>query len=114
MSKFTHFKDDEVKGLDQELVAMLDWSRGRSGVPFLITSGLRTPEHNETVGGVQDSAHTRGLAVDLRVLNDGDRYKMVQAMLLAGFKRIGIYDKHVHCDRDASLPQNVMWIGVSK
>lgn len=114
MSKFTHFKDDEVKGLDQELVAMLDWSRGRAGVPFIITSGLRTLEHNTTVGGVQDSAHLRGLGVDLRVTDDRERFKMVQAMFLAGFKRIGIYDKHVHCDRDASLEQEVMWTGVSK
>jgi zinc D-Ala-D-Ala carboxypeptidase len=108
-----YFKDAEIEGLDAELVAMLDWARGRSGVPFVITSGKRTPEQNERAMGVDASAHIKGLAVDLRCDNSPDRYKMVQALLLAGFKRIGVYNAHVHVDRDPDLPQEVCWIGVS-
>lgn len=111
--KWTHFTYDEVQGLDTELVAMLDWARGRSGVPFVITCGLRTASQNDKVGGVQDSAHLRGLAVDLSCSDSHDRFRMVQALLLAGFKRIGIYDRHIHADRDSSLPQEVIWVGVS-
>lgn len=107
------FKDSEVQGLDKELCAMLDWARGRATIPFVITCGLRTPEHNDKVGGVQDSSHLRGLAVDMACSDSTARYKMVQALLLAGFKRLGVYDKHVHVDRDESLPQEVMWVGVS-
>jgi len=36
------------------------------------------------------------------------------ALLQAGFRRIGIYDKHIHADIDKTLPQDVMWWGVSK
>ena len=113
LGKFHFFTDEEVVGLDQELVAKLDWARGRAGVPFTITSGLRSPSQNKTVKGVQDSAHLRGLGVDLRVENGSARFKMVQALLLAGFRRIGIYDKHIHADRDETLPQDVIWVGES-
>lgn len=107
------FTDKEVEGLDKELCAMLDWARGRAAIPFNITCGLRTPDHNTTVGGVQDSAHLKGLGVDLACDTASDRFLMVQALMLAGFKRIGVYDKHVHVDRDNSLPQLVMWTGIS-
>lgn len=114
MSKlWTNFDEAEVEGLDKELVAKLDWARSRAGVPFLITSGKRLPDQNDSVGGVKDSAHLRGLAVDLRCSEAGPRFRMVQALLLAGFKRIGVYDRHVHVDLDDTLPQEVMWIGES-
>lgn len=107
------FKPEEIEGLDPELVAKLDWARGRSGVPFVITSGKRSPEENERVMGVDASAHIKGLAVDLRCDNSPDRYKMVQALILAGFRRIGVYNAHLHCDLDTDLPQDVMWQGIS-
>lgn len=107
------FTPEETEGLDGELIAKLDWARGRAGVPFVITSGKRSPEENERVMGVDASAHIKGLAVDLRCSDSESRYKMVNALLLAGFKRLGIYDKHVHADIDASLPQEVIWVGLS-
>lgn len=113
MYKPNFFTEDEVQGLDPEFVAKLDWARGRAGVPFVITSGKRTPEQNERAMGVDASAHIKGLAVDLRCSDSQVRFKMVNALLLAGFKRIGIYDKHVHCDLDPDLPQEVCWVGVS-
>lgn len=113
-SRWHFFSDDEVEGLDTELVAMLDWARGRAGVPFIITSGKRSPEHNESVGGVQDSAHTKGLGVDIRCADGNARFRMITALLLAGFKRIGVYDKHLHVDIDGSLAPEVVWVGVSK
>lgn len=111
--KYTYFTPEEVEGLDAEFVAKLDWARGRSGVPFIITSGKRSPAENERVGGVDASAHVKGLAVDLRCADSQNRFKMMNALLLAGFKRLGIYDKHLHVDLDASLPQEVIWVGVS-
>ena len=107
------FSEQEIQGLDPELVAMLDWARGRAQVPFIITSGKRSDDHNEAVGGVKDSAHTRGLAVDLRCADGNTRYKMLNALFLAGFKRIGVYDKHLHVDIDKTLAPEVVWVGVS-
>lgn len=111
--KPTYFKPEEIEGLDAELVAKLDWARGRSGVPFIITSGKRSPEENERVMGVDASAHMKGLAVDLRCSDSQARYKMLNALFLSGFKRLGVYDKHIHADLDSSLPQEVVWVGLS-
>lgn len=107
------FSASEIIGLDTELVAKLDWARGRAGVPFVITSGKRTPEENERVMGVEASAHIKGLAVDLRCSDSVSRYKMLNALLLVGFKRLGVYDRHVHVDLDPDLPQEVVWVGIS-
>lgn len=112
--RWNYFTDEEVKGLDAELVAKLDWARKRSGAPFIITSGLRTEGSNEMVGGVGNSSHIRGLAVDLKVSDSITRFRMVQALLLVGFKRIGVYNHHLHVDMDSTLPQEVMWLGESK
>lgn len=110
---WAHFKQEEVEGLDTELVAKLDWARGRAGVPFVITSGFRQADSNQQAGGVKDSAHLRGLAVDLSIADSAARFKIVSSLLLAGFKRVGVYDKHCHVDIDPTLPQSVMWIGES-
>ena len=108
------FSDEEVEGLDPKLVQMLDHARGFAHCPFIITSGLRSREHNEAIGGVGDSAHTRGLAVDLRCEGSRTRFRMVSALLLAGFRRIEVADKHLHADIDPDKPQDVMWLGTSR
>src|SRR5690348_14360557 len=39
VSNYKYFSDDEIKGLDLELCAMLDRARGLAGLPFIITCG---------------------------------------------------------------------------
>lgn len=97
-----YFKDSEVQGLDPKLVLMLDDAREFAGIPFVITSGLRTPEHNEMIGGVQDSAHLKGLAVDLRCRNSNERFLIIKGLMEAGFNRIEICANHIHTDIDIS------------
>ena len=111
-NRWVYFKDDEVQGLDTELVASLDLARGKSGVPFIITSGLRTQDQNQECGGVHDSAHMTGNAVDLRCDDSASRFMMVNALIQVGFCRIGLYasDGHLHCDNSKVLPQNVIWV----
>ena len=109
-----YFTDSEVDKLDQRLVDKLDRARNLSGMPFLITSGYRTPDENIQAGGLQDSAHCSGLAVDLRCSDGIQRYKILSALLDVGFKRIGCYDRHIHVDLDETKPQYVIWTGESK
>ncbi len=110
MSNWNNFTDEEAQGLDLELMAMLDMARGKSGVPFIITCGIRTPEQNAALANsVSDSAHLTGHAVDLACEDSGQRFKMLSALLDAGFTRIGIYQKHLHADNDLTKPQGVMW-----
>lgn len=123
MAKWRYFKDDEVAGLDSELVAMLDMARDKAGVPFIITSGLRTPDQNAALrGAASKSAHLAGLAVDIAT-NGDDRLlnSIYRGLVLSGFERIGLYfsidpndpkrliPHHVHCDISKVLPPKVTW-----
>lgn len=108
-----YFKPEEVVGLEKELVDKLNSARHVAGVPFIITSGKRTPESNAGAGGVESSSHISGLAVDLRVSDGSTRFAIVKGLLAAGFNRIGLYDLHCHVDCDTSKPQNVIWVGKS-
>lgn len=109
---YKYFKPSEIIGLKPELVALLDKARGISGVPFSITSGLRTPSQNASAGGVENSAHLLGKAVDIHCPSSVNRLKMVKALLEVGFKRIGIGKDFIHADIGNSsdnLPEDVMW-----
>lgn len=108
------FSDEEIVGLDPKLIELLDAARGYARVPFIIVSGYRSPEHNASIGGVPNSAHTKGKAVDLACTDSHVRMRMVTGLLLAGFRRIEIADKHCHADIDDSLPQDVLIWGKSK
>lgn len=108
--KYRYFSDKEIIGLKPELVKMLDDARHIAGIPFVITSGYRTAEHNAEVDGVENSAHTSGLAVDLRARNSIEHFKITKALLDVGFKRISRkYPNHIHCDIDETKPQNVLF-----
>jgi len=75
--------------IDSELVQKLQSLRDRLGKPIIVTSGYRCPRHNKEVGGVEDSYHTQGLAVDIQSAIDID--KLVSLAEEVGFKGIGIY-----------------------
>lgn len=108
-----YFTEDETRGLKDELIQGLDKARSIAGIPFVITSPVRTLAENQSSGGVEDSSHLQGWAVDLRCSDSSSRYAIVKALLAVEFTRIGIYDKHVHVDCDPTKPSNVIWIGVS-
>lgn len=107
--KYQFFKEDEVKGLMIQFVMLLDAARAKAGIPFIISSGFRTPEANKKAGGAENSAHLRGMAVDLVVNSPADRFKIHEALRDIGFHRIGHYEKHIHVDGDNTLPPNMLW-----
>lgn len=110
-SKYKYFSANEVVGLNHELVVLLDQARGKAGIPFSINSGYRSPEHNARVGGVPGSAHTKGLAVDLRARNGQEIYKIVSSLMAVGIKRIGINwsKQFVHADIDYTKPNPTIY-----
>ena len=113
-----YFKDSEFeckckncgKNVNSELKIMLDTARGIAGIPFVVNSGARCEEHNAKVGGSKTSSHLTGLAVDIAVQNIGVRYKMLSALLQAGFNRIGIADTFIHVDIDRNKPAHAIWL----
>ena len=97
--------------MDRKLLNRIDIAREFAGVPFVINSSIRCAKHNAKEGGRFNSAHLTGNAVDLRSKNSNDRFKIIEALLCAGFNRIGVYDTFIHIDNDPSKPQKVAWVG---
>lgn len=107
---YKYFTDNEVVGLKPELISMIDKARGIAGVPFKINSGFRTPEQNKKAGGVKDSSHMSGKAVDIACTSDSNRHKIVTALLTVGFNRVGIAKTFIHADCDSTKSSNVIWL----
>jgi uncharacterized protein YcbK (DUF882 family) len=114
-----------VVGLDPEYVNKLDLATAKTAeistekrrIPFIISSGFRSPEKNlSVVGSVPDSSHLKGLATDLVVDNDHETFVIVAALLAVGITRIGIYvnangvPTHIHNDVDPEKVPEVIWI----
>lgn len=118
MTESRYFKSSEfackcgcgLNNIDPELVKTLDAIRTASGHPMIIASACRCPEHNKAVGGKPDSAHTKGKAVDIKVLTSGERFLLLKFALAFGIKRIGVGKTFIHCDNDKDLPQKVAWL----
>lgn len=96
--------------MDRDFMERLDKMRDSMGMPVTVVSGFRTPEHNKAVGGEPNSAHLRGLAVDLAAIGSSSRSAIVIAAVKSGFMRIGIGSSFVHIDADPTLPQCVLWL----
>ena len=90
-----------------ELLEKLEYARNLAGIPFVITSGYRCEKHNREVGGVAGSAHTKGMAVDIRCNSSATRFKLLKALFAAGFKRIELAPTWIHVDTDPTKPQDV-------
>jgi uncharacterized protein YcbK (DUF882 family) len=64
--------------------------------PIVITSGYRSPQHNQQVGGVSHSLHLSGLAADIVI--PGLPAPEVQDILKHWSGGLGIYPTHTHLD----------------
>lgn len=120
--KLRYFSEAEVAGLDPTFAEMLDQMRTiatnmarvdnqpPSTAAIKITSGLRKGD---------PGAHGLGLAVDFACTASRPRYYLLRAALAVGFRRIGVYDRHIHVDIADSIvgperfPGEVVWHGKS-
>lgn len=99
-----------LNNINDDLVLALEKARGNSNFPFKINSACRCEKHNKKSGGVKDSAHTKGLAVDISIRDDSVRFIIVSALLNVGFKRVLLYDTFIHVDVDLTKPQFILKI----
>jgi len=91
-------------------VVALDAIRDIVGVPLKVNSGYRSKAHNKAVGGVSNSAHTQGLAADIRCTSDELRARIVRAAIKSGITRIGLGATMIHLDMDDTLPAPRIWL----
>ena len=107
---FSRNEFTEPEKMDPNLLLMLDAARHFAGIPFIVNSSYRSSRHNSSVGGVSNSSHLQGLAVDIACSNSFDRFTIINALVRAGFTRIGIGQHHIHCDIDIEKGQDVIWL----
>jgi|TARA_R110002111_G_C5779807_1_gene353306 zinc D-Ala-D-Ala carboxypeptidase len=96
--------------MDPYFLQLLDKARTHAQIPFKISSGYRTKEHNKKVGGVPNSSHLKGLAADIICSNSSDRYTIINALIFVGFHRIGVHKGFIHADNSLSRPGFVIWL----
>jgi len=118
---FNHFSLSEFdcpslpnsgKNMDTNFLYKLEHARELAGIPFKITSGYRTKEYNEDLlkrgyKASKNSSHLIGVAADIAVGSGNERYIILNALIRAGFKRIGVAKGFIHCDTDDSKPNSV-------
>ena len=84
---------------------MADEIRRRAGVPLKVNSGVRCTQHNADVGGVWNSLHLTGHAIDLAPIGGKisvaqlqEIAEQVQAEKMPNRGGLGRYDWGVHID----------------
>lgn len=98
----------EEIAMDGDLISKLQWIRTAFGKPIKINSGYRCPEHNAKIGGVPDSEHVLGEAVDISVTTGADRYRLIE-LAMNRFDRIGIAGTFIHLGVSSTKAQEVIW-----
>ena len=91
-------------------VERLQKARDKARIPFVITSGYRCPRHNAEIGGVPDSSHMKGIAADIRIRSNRERFLILNGLMYAGFRRIGVKHTYIHVDMDPDKSQFVTWL----
>lgn len=91
-------------GMDVRLLELLDQLREIVGVPLYVSSGFRCEVHNRNVGGVSNSQHLYGIAVDLLVPEGFTVDELADWCEYVGFDGIGRYydEGFVHVDTRGS------------
>lgn len=99
----------DISQMDASFLGLLDRIRERAGIPLVLNCAYRSKAYDNAKGRTGNSAHTRGLAVDIRCNSNANRYRIVKAALECGITRIGIGRTFVHIDADKSLTQDRIW-----
>ena len=98
-----------LQDMDEDAITYFDRVREDAGIPLVINSAYRSPDWEKKQGRSGNSAHTRGMALDIRCTTSANRFKIVRALLDNYCTRIGVGKTFIHADFDPTLPQEVMW-----
>ena len=97
-----YFSEDELrcKGTDEcsmndSFMEKLINIRSELDRPMIINSGYRHPAHNSAIGGVKDSPHVFGRAVDIAAIGEV-AYEIVRLAIKNGMTGIGVAQRGAH------------------
>lgn len=92
---------------DYGLLSYLNVIRYEFNRPIKPTSACRCVEYNKRIGGVPDSRHTHGLAVDIQPLRDSfdwrfdeelERLRVIVELVMPEKSGIIFYENFIHLD----------------
>ena len=102
-----HTRPDAIR---QRLVEILYTIEQEHERKYAYTSGMRCEACNRKAGGVSDSEHLTGEAVDVAITYSRDRLEYVAELLLLEVNRIGVGANFIHIGISEDHPQNCMWL----
>ncbi|MCL1826555.1 MAG: D-Ala-D-Ala carboxypeptidase family metallohydrolase [Candidatus Cloacimonetes bacterium] len=115
-SVYPNFKQSEftckcgcgTNRMSKLVMDMLQNARTTAGIPFVINSACRCPTHNLKVSKSNSGDHITDsnnlcFGVDIASINSRNRFLILQALILAGFDRIGVDDRFIHAGIGKSL-----------
>lgn len=114
-----HFSESEFKrcspscslqDMNQSTMNKFDVARDIARIPLVINSAFRSSAHDKSKGRSGTGSHTLGRAIDIRCNTDRNRYIIINALLKAGFTRIGIAKSFIHADDSPNHSTQVAWI----
>jgi len=101
----THFTNEELDckcgcGLSvrDDFLILLEALRAMVGLPLPISSGARCDEYNKKIGGVENSRHIFGVAVDITCTTSEFRSLIIRSAIALGMYGFGIAEGFVHID----------------
>ncbi len=95
---------------DLVIKGRLNQAREIAGIPFNVNSACRCEKHNKEIGGSPTSSHLLGLAMDIAITSDHERFLILSSLILLRFKRIEIGIDYIHVDGDDNKTQEVCWL----
>lgn len=98
-----------LQDMKQTTMSKMDTAREIAGIPFVITSAYRPSEWDRAKGRSGTGSHTMGRAIDIRCNASSNRFKIIDALLKAGFTRIGVANTFIHADDSPSHANEVVW-----
>ena len=99
-----------LKDMNTKFMDRLDLARRLAGIPFVLNCAYRSTSWDKVHGRSGLSYHCLGRAVDIRCNDSSNRFKMIYALLNAGFTSIGVYKRFIHVD-DRIQDNRKIWIG---
>lgn len=114
-----YFSEEEFKratpacslsDMDESFMVKLDACREYAGVPFVINSAYRSVDYEKSKKRSGLSVHTQGKAVDIRCFTNDMRYRIIDACLAIGIRRIGIGRRFIHIDVGYEGCSPIIWL----
>jgi len=106
---------DHPEDIDPNVLIRLELMRQISGEAIVPTSDFRPGDDDSTHGDPDHDGDGDG--IDIRCHASRPRWRLIEAALRVGFKRVGVYDRHLHLDigtEEDGFDQEVMWMGESR